>query len=504
MGSSGTAAEMEGPGMLLALVREFRGLPDKQKDFLICQFSALCAAVLFRRYLHPVHTSPAIRHAVATLLGLYICMFCFGWYTALLVGDVLLCYGILLTADRKHVHIYSLAVAMCCLVAVQVMYYVDDDKESSEITGAIMIITQKITKVAFELHDGTAKKAESLNPGQKLRAIRRLPGPLEYLSYHFNFLGIVAGPLCSFKDYVSFIEGRCYSSKEKSSPGSLEPSPTSAVMDKLGRCCLLLGLHLTLSKAFPVTYNLDESFLAAAHLPQRLGYMYLSMFACRPKYYFLWTMADAINNAAGFGFSGYDKDGKPCWDLLTNLNILKIETSTSLKMLIDNWNIHTSAWLKEICYERCPVHPMLATFLLSALWHGVFPGYYLAFLSSLIMSLAGQAVRRNLRHHFTHSLVHKRFYDVLTWMATQVSNSYSLAPFILLSLEPSLRFYRSWWYIFHILALLLILLLPQKRVSFPNGNSKAGSVSQGNNGTLHQNGAKAADNNNDPQATTVH
>lgn len=35
--------------------------------------------------------------------------------------------------------------------------------------------------------------------------------------------------------------------------------------------------------------------------------------------------ADAINNAAGFGFSGYDVDGVPQWDLISNLRIMDIE-----------------------------------------------------------------------------------------------------------------------------------------------------------------------------------
>lgn len=35
--------------------------------------------------------------------------------------------------------------------------------------------------------------------------------------------------------------------------------------------------------------------------------------------------ADAINNAAGFGFNGYDSDGSPRWDLISNLRILNIE-----------------------------------------------------------------------------------------------------------------------------------------------------------------------------------
>ena len=34
---------------------------------------------------------------------------------------------------------------------------------------------------------------------------------------------------------------------------------------------------------------------------------------------------DAICNAGGFGFNGYDKNGKAKWDLITNVNILGIE-----------------------------------------------------------------------------------------------------------------------------------------------------------------------------------
>lgn len=37
--------------------------------------------------------------------------------------------------------------------------------------------------------------------------------------------------------------------------------------------------------------------------------------------------ADAINNAAGFGFRGYDRNGVARWDLVSNLRIQQIEVS---------------------------------------------------------------------------------------------------------------------------------------------------------------------------------
>jgi lysophospholipid acyltransferase 1/2 len=44
-----------------------------------CQLFALFAAFWFRIYLHPGKTSSQVRHAFATILGIYFVIFCFGW-----------------------------------------------------------------------------------------------------------------------------------------------------------------------------------------------------------------------------------------------------------------------------------------------------------------------------------------------------------------------------------------------------------------------------------------
>lgn len=36
-------------------------------------------------------------------------------------------------------------------------------------------------------------------------------------------------------------------------------------------------------------------------------------------------LAEAVNNASGLGFNGYDKFGNPKWDLSTNINIIQLE-----------------------------------------------------------------------------------------------------------------------------------------------------------------------------------
>ncbi|XP_072221296.1 lysophospholipid acyltransferase 2 isoform X3 [Leuresthes tenuis] len=426
---------------LLQPISEIINLPVDQVNFVACQLFALLMAVWFRIYLHPSKTSPFIRHVVATLLGFYLALFCFGWYSLHFLVQSGLSYSVMIFASLEHMH------------------------------KPMMVITQKITSMAFEIHDGLTKREAQLTPSQKYLAISRMPSLLEYLSYNCNFMGILAGPTCSYNDYMAFIEGTGYqprhqenaNGKENGKFKQTEPSPKNDVISKLCTCAISLGIYLSLYKLLPVDHSIDDDFVKSTPFYLQVIYLYLAMLALRPKYYFIWTLADAINNAAGFGFNGYNKDGSPRWDLISNLRILDIEFATSFKLFLDNWNIQTALWLKRVCYERCPINPTAATFLLSAMWHGVYPGYYLTFFTGIGMTMAARAVRHNIRPYFLVSDSYRRIYDVITWACTQVAISYTVVPFVLLTVGPSLKFYRSWYFCLHLLCLLVVLALPVQR-----------------------------------------
>ncbi|XP_051689282.2 lysophospholipid acyltransferase 2 isoform X5 [Oryctolagus cuniculus] len=443
-----------------------------QVNFVVCQLFALLAAIWFRTYLHASRTSSFIRHGIATLLGLYLALFCFGWYALhfLVQSGVSYCIMVIIGVERMHKYCFVFALGYLTVCQITRVYIFDYGQYSADFSGPMMIITQKITSLAYEIHDGMFRKDEELTPSQRGLAVRRMPSLLEYLSYNCNFMGILAGPLCSYKDYITFIEGRSYQmaqsgedGKEEAQCERTEPSPNVAVVQKLVVCGLSLLFHLTVCTSLPVQYNIDEHFQAAAAWPAKVAYLYVSLLAARPKYYFAWTLADAINNAAGFGFRGYDRNGAARWDLISNLRIQQIEMSTSFKMFLDNWNIQTALWLKRVCYERASFSPTIQTFFLSAIWHGVYPGYYLTFLTGVLMTLAARAMRNNLRHHFLEPPQLKLFYDAVTWMVTQVAISYTVVPFVLLSIKPSFSFYSSWYYGLHIACILVLLLLPVKK-----------------------------------------
>ncbi len=60
-------------------------------------------------------------------------------------------------------------------------------------------------------------------------------------------------------------------------------------------------------------------------------YYNLCVFCKRIYYYLAWTIADIVNNASGFGFSGYDDNGEAKWDLTINVNIFELEVFDKMK-----------------------------------------------------------------------------------------------------------------------------------------------------------------------------
>ncbi|CAG6015844.1 unnamed protein product [Menidia menidia] len=455
-------------------VSKLLAFPLDQVNFLACQLFALAAAFWFRLYLSPSQAGPLVRHAVATLLGVAFLIFCFGWYSVHILTMVMANYLIIITADINSVHRYSMLTAMGYLTLCQVsrVFIFNYGILSTDFSGPLMIVTQKITTLAFQLHDGMCKKNEQLMSEQRPMAIKVRPSLIEYLSYNLNFLSVMVGPCSNYNDYIDFIEGRHISRRLRQPAGTCNGqssyshtphvSPFNSVCRKLLVCSGCMLVFLTVTRWLPIKHNVDPAFVGHAPFLTRLTYAFFSIQAARPKFYFAWTLADAVNNAAGYGFLGMDESGKPSWNLISNINIIGIETATSFKTFIDNWNIRTGVWLKIVCYDRAPTHRLALTFILSALWHGVYPGYYFTFLTAIPITLAARAIRKSIRHFFLGSKAKKLAYDILTWAATQLAICYTVMPFLLLSVDETLVYYRSMYFYVHIISILAAVSLSWK------------------------------------------
>ncbi|CAG9786168.1 unnamed protein product [Diatraea saccharalis] len=450
------------------------GLPIDLVNFLIAQIAALCLARLFRKPLR--FASPEFRHSVCLVIGLIMGYFCFGKQSIHLTGLPMMSYTLIKNIPRHltgNVILATSILYLSCLHLHRQIYHTAD--YTLDITGPLMVITQRVTSLAYTLQDSVDKKeinynSTSQSPNGSYKVIyEQIPSPLEYFAYTLAFQTLMCGPVVFYSDYIKFIEG----ARTDQDKQATEPSPRLAVIYKVAGSLAAALLYLTLANKYSLsvleelndpTSEVSRSW-SALYL---LWYAHLCVLVVRCKYYHAWLLSEAICNNSGMGFNGYDTDGKPKWDKMTNIDVIGFEFAQNFRAALTSWNKNTNAWLRNVAYERGGAAWRTArVYALSAVWHGFYPGYYLTFFAGGIFTIAARKVRCVARPLFLDSRPKKMFYDLLTFITTRVAMTYATVPFVLLHLGPSLAFYGKMYYSLHFIAL-GALLLPSKRIRSAN------------------------------------
>ena len=122
-------------------------------------------------------------------------------------------------------------------------------------------------------------------------------------------------------------------------------------------------------------------------------YYYLAMTGQRFVYYATWCITDGQIIASGLGYAGKDaKTGEEKFKKIYSIVILDVELGLSPQIMMQHWNHQIHLWLKHYIYNRTLVpgkkpglRNNLATFIVSAFWHGFYPFYYFMFFSSAVL-----------------------------------------------------------------------------------------------------------------------
>jgi hypothetical protein len=95
------------------------------------------------------------------------------------------------------------------------------------------------------------------------------------------------------------------------------------------------------------------------------------------------------------------------------------------------------------------------TLTVSAVWHGLYPGYYLSFLTAAIVIQVARLGRRVCRPYFVTAddkpKPTKPLYDALTFIGHQFVFNYTMVPFVMLSFTDGIAFWSSLLFSGHIL-----------------------------------------------------
>ncbi|KAL7150280.1 hypothetical protein ABFS83_05G101000 [Erythranthe nasuta] len=426
--------------------------------FLLCFAATIPVSFLHRL----VPGGPAARHLYAAATGAYLSYLSFGFSSNLhFVVPMLLGYASMVLC-RKYCGIVTFFLGFGYLIGCHV-YYMSGDawKEGGiDATGALMVITLKIISCVINYNDGLLKE-EGLREAQKKNRLLKLPSLLEYFGYCLCCGSHFAGPVYEMKDYLEWTERKGIWQPTKQ---GRSPSPYFATLRALIQAAICMGLYLYLVPHFPLSRFTEPVYQEYGFL-KRLSYQYMSGLTARWKYYFIWSISEASTIISGLGFSGWSNSdpNKPLWDRAKNVDVLGLELATSAVQIPLVWNIQVSTWLRHYVYERLIQNgkkpgffQLLATQTVSAVWHGLYPGYIIFFVQSAIMIAGSRAIYRWQQASQTATI--KNLLAVFNFVYTLVVLNYSSVGFMVLSLHETLVAYGSVYYIGTIIPIAIILL----------------------------------------------
>ncbi|KAL3818114.1 hypothetical protein ACJIZ3_004019 [Penstemon smallii] len=444
---------MELPDMASAI-----GVSVPVLRFLLC-FAATIPVSFFHRF---VPGGAAARHLYAAATGAILSYLSFGFSSNLhFLVPMLLGYASMVIC-RKYCGIITFFLAFGYLIGCHV-YYMSGDawKEGGiDATGALMVITLKIISCVVNYNDGLLKE-EDLREAQKNNRLLKLPSLLEYVGYCLCCGSHFAGPVYEMKDYIEWTERKGIWEPTKK---GLTPSPYWATLKAILQAAFCMGLYLYLVPNYPLS-RFTEPVFQEYGFWKRLSYLYMASFTARWKYYFIWSISEASMIISGLGFSGWSDSNpsKALWDRAKNVDILGLELTTSAVRIPFVWNIQVSTWLRHYVYDRLVqkgkkpgFFQLLATQTVSAVWHGLYPGYLIFFVQSATM-IAGSRVLYRWQQA-SQTTLFKKLFLLLNFTYTILVLNYSSVGFMVLSLHETIAAYGSVYYIGTILPIVLILL----------------------------------------------
>ncbi|CAH8491176.1 Lysophospholipid acyltransferase 1, variant 3 [Schistosoma haematobium] len=451
----------------MSAFRYFSVVDAEHWTFVICQLFTLLSGCVMQKCIPPCTENSKRRHLFEFVSGFLMMYLVYGPLVVHMLAQAIPAYLMMVFLPSSVAQYGILVFSMAYLSSVHIHRCMYNPR--LDISAALMVQTQKLSSLAFNINDGVklSKKGVADQEYHKLHAVERRPRLLQLGGYLFSFHNVMIGPFSFFADYMRFIQGQesdqLLDETDKKRFEDNKEAIRSAKAEKWKQMKLLL-LHTILVlwsfHSFKPEEFLSESF-AKKNYFQKFIYLSIACFGFRQKFYFAWTLSCLSNLVAGFGFSGFNSEGEPEYRLATNIYFLPIELGTSTKTIIDSWNTATTRWLRECIYDRVPKrYAVWAVFVASAMWHGFYPGYYLVFVSAALITVTGRVCRKHLRPYFFRSSGLHCFYNVLTNLGAMLCLNYLGVPFLLLTTDKVLHFWRQMHFIGHIGPLALIIGVP--------------------------------------------
>jgi len=423
------------------------GMPQGTVLFTLALFASLPVGAVFR-YI----PGAAGKNAYSLVAGVLLSVFAFGSSTAEVLVFGLASYAAMALA-RKHCGYIVFVGSFGYLIYYHATSASGEAWKAGniDITGLLMVLTLKVTACALNYQDSMLPESE-LNDFQKKRAIKKLPNVFDYAGWLMFPCTLVVGPALEFRDYLDWLNNKGVWG------GKGCPPVTMKALSTAGYALIFMCVHLYVMGI----YTIDNTYLSPTWndkpLWRKFWELHILGEGSRGKYFFCWVWAEAACIASGIGFSGYsapEEGGKAEWVTAKNVRPMGVEKASTFVQIPLNWNIQTGLWLRHYVYDRTTLKgkkpgfaQLLVTQVVSGVWHGLYAGYWLFFVSSAVFVQGSKNVFRWQRENWP-----KKFSWVIDfphWLLTTVGLNYLCASFMLVTYEQCVGAWGSVYFIPHL------------------------------------------------------
>ncbi|XP_031833000.1 membrane bound O-acyltransferase domain containing farjavit [Nomia melanderi] len=347
--------------------------------------------------------------------------------------------------------------------------YIGLPESPSHTNLLLMILTLKLSGLAFEVNAAASQPSDDPE-GVNSDALKNV-GVLDVFHYGFSYMGILTGPYYRYRTYWDHLHR----------PFSKYVDPKPLTYSKLKQVAAFIVLYLMMNASYPTRYVTTDAFAERSFL-FRYFYMYPTFFSFKLRMYIGMSLAECACQMAGLGAypvkanpviglgprdykaietmthnaPGELKDEEYNFDTVYNMNVAKLETCHLTRTAMKSWNACIQYWMGVYIYKRFPYKNLrtLATFTLSAAWHGWQAGYYFC-MCQIPLFLMSEDIGVKFYNQSKEGSLARMGWRLLLWYEKTTCMAYLGVPFLLLGMEESLQYYKSIYFAGHILAIVL-------------------------------------------------
>lgn len=425
------------------------------------------------------------RKLVSTILGLTIALLVSGWHVTHLFVQIAGNAVILLALGPRQCHMVSFFWCFSYLFFFRLSPSFGLPSPPPHTNAIMLILTLKLVGLAFEVHDEAVEKETKIRDDTK-EAMSRVenddkevieksesvvPHLGDQIHYCLNHVGLIAGPYYRYSTWRSMYLDP-WNPAVNGKPGVCE----AAALARIRLVPLYVVVFLVSGYLFPLSVVDSDHWQESHGLVYKIFYMAPIFFTFRMRIYAGFCLSEVVCIMAGLG--AYPASSKPKpgqgpslpvdykeheqvnFEAVHNINEWGVEFAPSMREALRYWNMTVQYWLVSVVYKRFPLRSLRTTavMLVSSVWHGVHPGYYLGLGSVPIFLVVEDIWRNKVRARLSPRA--QGWYDWGGWIVRMRWFEYLGMAFLLLRIDSTMTYWHSVNYCGHI-SLVFFLIIAQ-------------------------------------------